>query len=552
MANDVDPFAHIDAAQPAADPFGHIDAPGPAKPMMGAAARIGTGMKDPVVGGAQLLRNVTPDFIAKPLDRLNDYLGMGALPTNANVQAREADIAATTPSGARSETTLDDQGRPSHQPAKAVGGADPLRMLGQTLSPINYLGAAAKSPMVAGALMGATTGATTPVDKGQFWPEKAKQVVVGGAVGSVLGAAGSAIGPAFRADAQKLLDAGVLLTPGQMAGRIPRRTEEAAKSLPITGMFIRGAEMRTMDSFNRATVNRALDPLGVKVAGDLHGHDLIAAGQRALDDAYHSILPNMNFDMAKDPGFVTAEQNLISLTRSMPAPQVQQFDQLLRDRVATRLAPTGTAHGETIKQVDSELGHVASEYMRSPDPGHREYGTAVAELRNIIRDSLKRQNPAYADKLDAADAAYAMMVRIEGAAARRPTSAGRFTPSDLLASVKASDKSVRKRRFARGDALLQDWGDSAQEVIGNHMPDSGTTERAAYDVLGGGGVLFAEPHIAAGLAAASAPYTKPAQAALNVWANPAGWRQSAAQFVNRTAPLAAPGAAVAATTGMTP
>ena len=32
MANDVDPFAHIDAAQPAADPFAHIDAAQPAPP----------------------------------------------------------------------------------------------------------------------------------------------------------------------------------------------------------------------------------------------------------------------------------------------------------------------------------------------------------------------------------------------------------------------------------------------------------------------------------------------------------------------------------------
>jgi hypothetical protein len=518
--------------------------------MMTPLQRFGTGLNDPPTGAAQLLRNATPDVIAKPIDRLGSALGMAPPPTNENVAAREADIAATTPSDPRSETTLDEKGRAIHQPAKTTGGADPLRMLGQIASPINYLGAAAKSPMVAGALMGATAGATTPVDKGQFWSEKAKQVGVGAVVGAGLGAAGSAVGPTFRADAQKLLDAGVSLTPGQMAGRIPRRTEEAAKSLPITGMFIRGAELRTMDSFNRATVNRLLEPLGVKVADDLHGHDLIAAGQRALDDTYHSILPNMKFDLAKDPAFAAAEQNLVDLTRSMPAPQVQQFDTLLRDRVATRLAPTGTADGETIKQVDSELSHVASEYMRSPDPGHREYGRAVAELRNILRDSLKRQNPAFADKLDATDAAYAMMVRIEGAAARRPTSAGRFTPSDLLASVKASDKSVRKRRFARGDALLQDWGDSAQEVIGNHMPDSGTTERAAYDVLGGGGLLFAKPQIAAGLAAASVPYTKPAQAAVNMWAKPAGWRQSAARFVNQAAPPLAPAAAVGATEGM--
>ena len=201
MANDVDPFAHIDAAQPAADPFGHIDATQPAKPMMGAWERIGTGMKDPVVGGAQLLRNVTPDFIAKPLDRLNDYLGMGALPTNANVQAREADIEATTPVSEISETTLDDQGRASHQAPRVTRGEDPLRWMGNVVSPMNLaapsraMGVASLGQrMGSAAVQGATLGMMQPVSSpGNYATTKTLQAGLGATTGAAIPVAGAGI-----------------------------------------------------------------------------------------------------------------------------------------------------------------------------------------------------------------------------------------------------------------------------------------------------------------------------------------------------------------------
>lgn len=524
----------------------------PDEPMMSVPERFATGLKDPIEGGAQLLRHVLPGSVVRAGDKLNDALGLGPNPTDAEVKKRELSIQRTTPDPRETATTLDAQGRASHTPVSGRTPVDPVRMLGNAASPVNYTAARLGGPITSATLMGATTGATEPFTgkPGDFSREKVMQAGIGALTGAAMGSAGSAINPTFRKPVQEMLDAGVELTPGQLVGGVGRRAEEAGKSLPLTGTFIRGAEMRTVDSFNRATVNRALQPLGARVPDDLFGRDLIAYGQKALDDAYQAVVPHMKFDMRNDPQFAIDEANLHALTRNMPAPQVQQFDTLLQNRVVTRLAPTGTADGETMKQVDSELGFVASEYMRSQDPGQREYGRSVAELRNVIRDSLRRQNPNYAGFLNDVDSAYAMMVRVEGAASRRAIAGGRFTPGDLLASVKSEDKSVRHRRFARGDALLQGWGETAQEVIGNHMPDSGTAERRAFDILGTGGAAMTTPKVAIGLGIGSLPYTKPGQAAVNYLARPGPVRQAIGNAADVIAPLAAPSAATATSHAM--
>jgi hypothetical protein len=176
----------------------------PPPPMMTPLQRFGTGLNDPFTGGAQLLRNIAPEFIAKPIDRVGAALGMGPPPTNENVEAREADIAATTPTGARTETTLDEQGRAIHQPETGGGGMDPLRFMGEVLSPAN-LSAPSRALGVANigrkigsaAVQGATIGMMQPVTGGtSYGTEKALQAgvgAIGGAAIPPIGAAGKAI-----------------------------------------------------------------------------------------------------------------------------------------------------------------------------------------------------------------------------------------------------------------------------------------------------------------------------------------------------------------------
>ncbi len=67
--------------------------------------------------------------------------------------------------------------------------------------------------------------------------------------------------------------------------------------------------------------------------------------------------------------------------------------------------------------------------------------------------------------------------------------------------------------MARGTALMQDLANAGQNVIGNKVPNSFTTDRAL--IAGGGlGAGFLNPVIPAGLLAGAAGYTPQIQSLL--------------------------------------
>lgn len=515
---------------PASDLPGESVAPAKATPMS-VAERVGTGFVDPIQGGAQLLSHAVPPAVERGVNQFNNWLADLGVPLaripaggmDEQTREREAQIKAATPAGSK------------------VMGVDPARLVGNIANPVNYLPATG-GPIGRAALMGARSAALEPVTEGDFEKGKAKQLVVGAGTSAALGATARALGgvtaPRLNPDVRALLDAGVQLTPGQMAGRIPKRAEEAGKSIPVTGSFIRGAEGRSLDSYNLATANRALAPIGVMLPEGTRGRDAVAAGQQALSGAYDSLLPGLTFRMDQQFGRdVTSLRNMI---QEMPPEQQRQFGTLLTNRVAQRLAPTGTMDGLTLKQVQSELGNFAREYGRSGDAAQRQLGHAVEEVNEAIRHALERQNPHAADQLRAIDTAYAMFTRIENAAARRPTGGGQYTPGDLLAAVKSADSTVRKRAFSRGDALLQDWAEIGNRVLTNRLPDSGTPERMAWDVLGGGGAAMLNPKLLAGMVGGSIPYTQLGGQAARGIAQAGPRRQAARGVIEQAAPYLAP------------
>lgn len=181
--------------------------------MMSHMDRIATGMADPIHGGVQLLTHVLPDAIVQPVNRLNNYIAdkTGLLATippggvDELEQNREAGIQATTPpTRSGGGTTLDAQGRASHQPTTETrGGIDPDRLLGDMLSPVNLAlpkwgqagGLVARTSNAA--LQGATIGALQPVTNPEgFKTQKLLQMTLGAATGAVIppiGAAGRAV-----------------------------------------------------------------------------------------------------------------------------------------------------------------------------------------------------------------------------------------------------------------------------------------------------------------------------------------------------------------------
>jgi len=500
---------------------------------------LGTGLLDPIAGGAQLLSHAVPDSVRQAIDHANNWLAEHGLPL------------AKLPEGGMDQVVREREAAIKKENLPAGS-----RLLGEAISPANYVPAAG-GPIKQAAEMGARAAALEPVTGGKdFAEEKLKQVFEGAGVGGAIGVAGkaaaAAVAPNVSADVKKLLDAGVKLTPGQMAterlANVPRRAEEAAKSVPVTGSFIRGAEREAIDSFNLATANKALSPIGVAIPPGTAGRDIVAMGQSALSHAYDQIVPNLSLSMdtqLSNDLLATANQ----FKAKMRADDQQVFDNYMKQAVYDRFmnATHGVLPGDLTKQMQSEIGKFSRDYKPSLDGSQQQLHRAAEAVDDAIRDAIVRQNPNYAQRLNDIDTAYAMFVRVENAAARRVGSDGRFTPADLLQAIKTEEKSVRKRAFARGDSLMQGWAETANRVIANRLPDSGTTERAMYDIVGGGALAALNPKILAGIAATTAPYTKPGLAAARAYAQPSIARRGVADALRTGAPLLAPAAADAIT-----
>lgn len=314
------------------------------------------------------------------------------------------------------------------------------------------------------------------------------------------------------ADARTLSQAGVQLTPGQMVGGPFQTAEEAVSSIPILGSFIKSGKERSIESFNKAVANQALEPIGESVGKRTGaGHDLVDEVATKLGNAYDNLVPRIQWK--PDIGYFRDLHDIESLTLpTLPEPQIKQYRAILNSRLGRQAPLTG---GQ-FKTIESELSGIGSNYAKSPDPAQRGLGHAINDTVMAMRGALERSNPTQAAELANINSGWAMYSRIRDAASRRATAEGVFTPSDLLAAVKKGDRSVGKGSFARGDALMQTFAETGQRVLPTKLPTSGTVERGLHAAaLAEGARLLGHPELLAAGAAMATPYTRPGMAVLN-------------------------------------
>ena len=301
---------------------------------------------------------------------------------------------------------------------------------------------------------------------------------------------------------------GVDLTSGQRAGGITKRLEESQKSNPLIGQAIREREQNALDTYNMATYNQVLKPLGVRLKKGPVGREGIDLVNKIISDRYDRIMPKLT--MSADPELA---EDVADIKSKLLKSQQGDFAGFIKERVIDRMKD-GTLTGRDFKSAESEISNMARSLMSSPDGAQRALGQAFEDSLHAMRDSLERHSaPDVRDELKKINTAYAGYARLETAAANRAGSFGKFSTGDLLAAVKREDKSRRKGSFARGDALLGEWADAGHRVLRNVVPDSGTPERLranGWVGAGLGGALGGIPGAivgAAGEAAASSMIT---------------------------------------------
>ena len=101
---------------------------------------------------------------------------------------------------------------------------------------------------------------------------------------------------------------------------------------------------------------------------------------------------------------------------------------------------------------------------------------AFDDIRLTISQQLQMETPKLAKELAELDQAYGLFEIVRNASIRRKLD-GDFTPGDLLQASAKSDITKRQSKFSKGEARMQGLAQQAQDVIGNTVPDSGTSQR---------------------------------------------------------------------------
>lgn len=472
-------------------------------------SRFTQGLRDPLDGGAQLLTNILPKSLVNAGNTANNWL------------AEKTGLVAAIPQGGLNESQAErNQAYESKRAASGETGFDGYRALGNIFNPVNFIPGAAlpraaslAGRATAGATVGAANGAIAPVNSGDFATEKTKQIglgaIGGAAVPAVLGAAARVISPnaSLNTSLSLLKKEGVSPTIGQSLGGRWNALEEKMTSLPIMGDMIANARGDALQQFNNVAINRAAGKVGATIEGT--GQPAVRAAGDAVSQAYDDALSQVKF-LKFDQQFATDVTQLKSMAQSLTGPMRSKFNAKLDEVVGGRMSGTGSMLGGTYKKVDSEIGGLAAKYQKSAVASESELGDAFAQLQNLLKQQAGRSNPAAADALKNADAGWANLVRVEAAAKAGKNAEGLFTPAQLNMAVSQADQSTRGRAVSRGTALMQDLSNAGQQVLGNKVPNSFTTDRAL--IAGGGlGAYLVHPAIPAGLLGGAALYTSPAQ-----------------------------------------
>lgn len=303
---------------------------------------------------------------------------------------------------------------------------------------------------------------------------------IGGKVGQKLFQGAAQLAAPVVGDALgTLIQAGTRTTPGQTAravgglrGRVLSAVEDRATSLPGVGDMIARDRTVANQTFNESAINRALEPIGQSLPRGLRaGRRAIRYAGDKLSAAYAEVLPNIR--ATGDEQFTNDLAAIQQETADMLPERLQQFNGILGG--LGRFFKNGTdLDGEAFKAIETRLGDKARKFSRSQDADQQELGDALSSVLESVREMAARQNPEAAEQLRAINKGWKSLTQVEKAGL---TSKGEFSPAGYSQAVRQSSDTVRRRGYARGDALNQDLSDAASEILPSEIPDSGTATR---------------------------------------------------------------------------
>jgi hypothetical protein len=400
-----------------------------------------------------------------------------------------------------------------------VAATAPLAMLAPEVAGMGLMGRAAT-----GAALGAANGAVAPVENpgDNFWQQKGAQIgtnaLVGGAAVPVTSALGGIIQGVADPVRRRLADAGVTMTPGQILGGAWQNTENKLTSVPVLGDMIRNAQQRSVQSFNRATYQNALEPIGGQLPGNVGaGSGGVAYVRNQIGNVYNSIEPRASFTF--DQNFVNDLNGIRNTLGQMAPGSLPQFDNIVQNQIAGKLAGGaqngigGTMTGAQWGDTRSMISRIARNQIRGDASADQlALHDALSDLGDAVNAGVGRSSPPdVLPTLNQANSSYARYKMLERASASKGAAdnGNVFTASQYSNGVRNNATAFQK---ATNSGLNGQMAADATNVLGSKYPDSGTVGRSLLTLgLGALAGHAAAPGAvipgAIGIGAASLPYT---------------------------------------------
>jgi hypothetical protein len=300
-----------------------------------------------------------------------------------------------------------------------------------------------------------------------------------------------------------------------------------------------GAREQQYEKFNTAAYNKVLRNLNptLKVPDNAVGRDAYRFVEDAIGAQYQAVVPKLRIEYSPrvDQAF-EAVKNRYAKGKLPPSLQKEfagYVDALKSDFSANQVLP-----GTRAQAIKQDLGEMANSYSTAQG-SERLLANAYRDLQGLYMNLMKNQNPKYAKDLNKADTAFKDFVRVQTAMAKTRGEEGIFTPAQLEAAVRQTDRSARKGAFARGAAPMQKLSGTATSVLGSKVPDSGTAARGMTGALLTGGATYVDPMMGALTGLATLPYYKYGEKAMFAPRNETF--AEAVQRARSASPFAVPG-----------
>ena len=370
-----------------------------------------------------------------------------------------------------------------------------------------------------------TAVATDAALSAAYSTEDKGEAALAGALGSAAGqgivrGAGRLLGGVVRpsAEARTLMQKGIQPTIGQgadqgtMSGRLIRRGEEIAESVPIAGTFVSRARQRAADELGETAMQRAVPPGGAAVGGP--SRESFQALRSQFDEAY-KVLDPLTFTPDKQ-----FSQDLLAIindpdnfaSRSQINRVLAFVNKNFDKKFQSSEQDTAFISGKALKEFESKIGKRIRDLARSMNPEDAAERRILTQVDEALTQYRNRQlPPSIAQDLRETDRAYANYKRLLRAGSYVGADEGAFTPAMLTRSVKAMARNPDQ--YARGQALMQDLTDPAS-ILRGRTPNSGTVDRAALLGLGAGTLINPVGTLtgaAAGAAGTAGLYARPVQ-----------------------------------------